>query len=487
MYGDVIPLNSVERVYAGLVMFVGVAMCSVVVREITAKLQELSLTNEKRHINFDLVSRLLFPLVPILLNLSINIFVASPPPSLVMTPHTAQITSFMYERNVIPRVSIGIIDHMKSRMSLSVLYEEQKILSRLPRCLSCEIRMRRHEAELSKIHLFKYMLFDSMILYVFDRLEPMHWSRNYVLFRHGEVPSGLFIITSGRIGLYKPRSSSTRVKMCKIQTRSKLTYPVVGDADTAFAICLSENMLGHDALMYNRRYDVSARTLEPCSGYFISKMTFERIIMDQPVIAVFLQEALVSAILHQQTEQKYRHREDFFAVLKKVAEVRQDTKAKRTTAWFGDMFEEKEAEHMTNGESYQLTVSSPIADSSVSIPERTYLHSFIHMVSSVKTTTSSSPGIELVNIKNNDSNSGKKPKNTDMTANSNSLVTKLSLMEKQLCCEENITERSHIYPYRRSIIRRTSSDPILSKENYKDAAVHFGSNNCLLRCKSLSE
>lgn len=97
--------------------------------------------------------------------------------------------------------------------------------------------------------------------------EEIFFKRGKLIFYEGGIPTGVFIIKSGKAKIYKTG---------------------LDGKDQIFYIYKSGDILGYHALLCNEQYEDACEVLEPSLIYFINASNFNKLVKDIPKLATLL-------------------------------------------------------------------------------------------------------------------------------------------------------------------------------------------------------
>jgi len=120
------------------------------------------------------------------------------------------------------------------------------------------------------------VLSDEDYRYLISNRSNERYQRGDVIFREGSVPSGIFLIVSGRIKKYKVDQNG----------KEQVIY-----------IANQGELIGYHAILSEERYPDSAAALENCVVSFIPKEDFMEVLHRSP----FLTQRLLKAMSHEFT------------------------------------------------------------------------------------------------------------------------------------------------------------------------------------------
>ena len=102
---------------------------------------------------------------------------------------------------------------------------------------------------------------------VLEQAETLHFKKGKLIFYEGGIPTGVFMIQSGRAKIYKTG---------------------LDGKDQIFYVYKSGDLLGYHALLCNELYEDSCEVLEPCQISFISADRFNRLLDRIPNLRLLL-------------------------------------------------------------------------------------------------------------------------------------------------------------------------------------------------------
>lgn len=103
--------------------------------------------------------------------------------------------------------------------------------------------------------------------YLLSKAEQLLFKKGKLIFYHGGIPTGVFLIKTGRAKIYK---TGTEGK------------------DQIFYVYKQGDLFGYHALLCNEKYEDSCEALDDCSVWFISKTDFEHLMVKIPTLKTLL-------------------------------------------------------------------------------------------------------------------------------------------------------------------------------------------------------
>ena len=97
--------------------------------------------------------------------------------------------------------------------------------------------------------------------------EPLNFKKNSLIFFDGGIPTGIFIIKSGKAKIYK----------LGLDGKPQIFY-----------IYKKDDLMGYHALLCNEKYEDSCELIEDCELLFISKAQFEEFMEEIPRLKLLL-------------------------------------------------------------------------------------------------------------------------------------------------------------------------------------------------------
>ncbi len=104
--------------------------------------------------------------------------------------------------------------------------------------------------------------------------EELNFKKGKLIFYEGGIPTGAFLVESGKAKIYKTG----------LDGKAQIFY-----------IYKTGDLLGYHALLCNEKYEDSCEAIEDCKVLFISKGNFERLIAEVPV----LNQLLIQNMSHE--------------------------------------------------------------------------------------------------------------------------------------------------------------------------------------------
>lgn len=105
-------------------------------------------------------------------------------------------------------------------------------------------------------------------------MEPVFFKKGKMLFYEDGIPTGVFLLKSGKAKIYKTETDGK---------------------EQIFYIYKSGELLGYHALLCNERYEDSCESLEACETQFISQVNFNNLLVQIPS----LQAQLIKNMSHE--------------------------------------------------------------------------------------------------------------------------------------------------------------------------------------------
>lgn len=103
--------------------------------------------------------------------------------------------------------------------------------------------------------------------YFLGKAEQLTFKKGKLIFYHGGIPTGVFLIKSGRAKIYKTG---------------------IEGKDQIFYIYKKGDLFGYHGLLCNEKYEDSCEVLEDCTVWFVSKPDFEHLMTKIPRLKMLL-------------------------------------------------------------------------------------------------------------------------------------------------------------------------------------------------------
>lgn len=97
--------------------------------------------------------------------------------------------------------------------------------------------------------------------------EELSFKKGKLIFYEGGIPTGAFLVTSGRAKIYKTG---------------------LDGKDQIFYIYNAGDLMGYHALLCNEKYEDSCEALEECEIAFVSRANFEKLLNEVPILKSLL-------------------------------------------------------------------------------------------------------------------------------------------------------------------------------------------------------
>jgi len=194
------------------------------------------------------------------------------------------------------------------------VFDEEAILSKLPTRITREILGYRHAETISSLRIFKYIPNKSVVLYLRNKIQPLFYHPDQLLFLEGEYCEGVISIVRGKIELFRyertqqqqeqqqqeqerrrsmlqdKQSTSNKNKNKTSKDTSKLPEVILGyrsDGD----IISAEDLCVGDVCTY------CARAMTLTNAFILTQSRIGTILAEAPSIGLMLQQSMVRVLL----------------------------------------------------------------------------------------------------------------------------------------------------------------------------------------------
>jgi len=218
-YGDIVPTSSIQRIYAMMVMMLGVSAYTFVIGNVASVLGSLDFARSQLQEKQDRLMR------------------------------------FLRRRHVPEALQLRIADYFTYLIDHEKGYEERQLLSGLPHALYSEISLHLH-FDLLKQLPFLQNADERLIRELVERLEASVFPPDTFVFRQGDHGSSMFFISKGSVDITS------------------------GDGSTLYATLHAGQYFGEMALLLKQPRTASVRAREFCELYELKRAAF-RLVTDR--------------------------------------------------------------------------------------------------------------------------------------------------------------------------------------------------------------
>ncbi len=220
-YGDVIPTNTGERIYAIGVMMVGVGMYSYIIGNVATILTGIQPARTRYLENMD------------------------------------RLSAFMRYRRIPSGLQRKILDYFSYAWDRMLGYDESRVISELPPSLTSEVSLFLKRDIIEKVPFLKGAS-EELVRDIALEMRPVVFTPGDYVFRAGEPGGEMFFINHGRLEV------------------------LAKDGVTIFTTLTDGDFFGEIALVLDTPRTASIRALEYCDLYALNKDAFDTILRRYP-------------------------------------------------------------------------------------------------------------------------------------------------------------------------------------------------------------
>lgn len=173
-YGDITAVNSVEQMVCVFIMMVGATVFGYIVANVATLMGSKNLAEEQTN------------------------------------EKIAEVTEYLREKQVPKSLTGAIVRHVKHAITQVSAFDEEGILSRLPRSISTEIQLIQQNHIMSLIPIFKFISNGSICLYIYKLLSPAFFDTNQYVVHQGANGGEIVFIVDGRVRLYQSTAPTSK-------------------------------------------------------------------------------------------------------------------------------------------------------------------------------------------------------------------------------------------------------------------------------------
>lgn len=115
----------------------------------------------------------------------------------------SEVTEYLKEKNCPKLLSDTIIKHFMNMYRQQSVFDENAILSRLPRRLRNQILMHQHHDTIKKIPIFRYIKNTSVVMYLYQLLDAAYFDAGQFLLREGDAGHDVHFLTAGMAYVFR--------------------------------------------------------------------------------------------------------------------------------------------------------------------------------------------------------------------------------------------------------------------------------------------